>query len=189
VLVPDSSGEARPQTARLFFALWPPPTLAEALAGLAGQCVARAGGRATRRETIHLTLAFLGDVEIARIDTLLAAAATVRERGFALRLDRFAIWRHNGIFQAGCSTPPAELGELARTLAAALARAGCVPADGGRRFVPHVTLVRRVRDVAAEPPPCPPLEWHCDRFVLVRSHFAADGASYERLAEFPLMAC
>jgi 2'-5' RNA ligase len=189
VPLPDPPGAERPQTARLFFALWPPPALAGTLARLAGQCVARAGGRATRRETIHLTLAFLGDVEIAWIDSLIGAAASLRGRAFALCLDRAAIWRHNGIFLAGCSTPPAELGDLVRTLGVALARAGCVPADAGRRFVPHVTLARRLRDVAVEPPPCPPLDWHCDRFVLVRSHFTADGASYERLAEFPLMAC
>jgi 2'-5' RNA ligase len=188
VPVSDPLGAGRPQTARLFFALWPPPALADTLARLAGRCVARAGGRATRCETIHLTLAFLGDVDIARIDALLSAAATVRGKAFALCLDRAAIWRHNGIFQAGCSTPPAELGELVRTLGVALARAGCVPADGSRRFVPHVTLARRMRDVAAEPPPCPPLDWHCDHFVLVRSRLAADGAFYERLAEFALMA-
>jgi 2'-5' RNA ligase len=37
------------------------------LAAIAGEAAARFGGRATRRDTIHLTLAFLGDVPESRL--------------------------------------------------------------------------------------------------------------------------
>lgn len=46
-------------TMRLFFALWPSPDAAERLASIAAETAARAGGRPTRQETLHLTMALL----------------------------------------------------------------------------------------------------------------------------------
>ena len=51
---------------RLFFALWPPEDLSRALADGAEALARRFGGKPARRETIHLTLAFLGEVDAAR---------------------------------------------------------------------------------------------------------------------------
>lgn len=52
---------------RLFFALWPSPAAAERLASAATDAAARLGGRPTRLETLHLTLAFLGEVADERV--------------------------------------------------------------------------------------------------------------------------
>jgi hypothetical protein len=46
---------------RLFFALWPDASMAEALATLAQQVAAESGGRPTAPGHVHVTLAFLGD--------------------------------------------------------------------------------------------------------------------------------
>ncbi len=58
---------------RLFLALWPGEAVAGALdaAGLEAQRLC--GGRRMRRDTLHLTLVFLGDVEASRIPGLVEA--------------------------------------------------------------------------------------------------------------------
>ena len=178
----------RPEQARVFFALWPPPESARHLADVAHSVATRAGGLATRQETIHLTLAFIGDVPVERLADLERAAREVRAEAFALTLDRFGIWRHNRIFWAGCSVPPPALAELSAALGAALPAAGFAVADARRTFTPHVTLVRKMVALDGELPECEPVAWNNRQFVLVRSTLSADASSYRTIAEFPLLA-
>jgi 2'-5' RNA ligase len=176
----------RPETARVFFALWPPPEVARQLSAVADSFAQCAGGRATREATVHLTLAFIGDVPLERLPDLERAARNVRAEAFDLTLDQFGLWHHNRIFWAGCSIVPPALVELASALSAALQAAGFEVADARRHFTPHVTLVRKVKALAAPLPPGRTLPWPCTKFVLVRSHLSASGASYQTLAEFLL---
>jgi 2'-5' RNA ligase len=73
---------------RLFFALWPSPAAAERLASAATDAAARLGGRPTRLETLHLTLAFLGEVADERVPGLLALATNLPAAPFELRIDQ-----------------------------------------------------------------------------------------------------
>lgn len=183
----DSRQDARrAETARVFFALWPPPQAARQLAAAAEEFAKTAGGRATRLETIRLTLAFLGDVAVERLPELKKAAASVAGEAFDLTLDRFGLWRHNRIFWGGSSVVPPALDDLASALVGALQSAGFRVADPGRTFSPHLTLVRKVKVLDAALPPGQPLLWPCRDFVLVRSTLSASGPSYEMLAGFPL---
>jgi len=176
----------RAETARVFFALWPPLQAARQLAATAEEFARTAGGRATRLETIHLTLAFLGEVAVERLSELQRVAGGVRAASFDLTVDRFGLWRHNRIFWAGSSAVPSALGELASALTGALQSAGCRVADPGRTFSPHLTLVRKVKALDAALPLGQPLLWPCRNFVLMRSTLSASGPSYETLAGFPL---
>jgi len=177
----------RRETARVFFALWPPEETAGKLAGLAETHAAIAGGRPTRCATIHLTLAFIGDVPLDRLADLERAARQVRAEAFDLTLDQFGLWRHNRIFWAGCSVVPPALAELASALRTALQAAGFDVADARRNFTPHLTLVRKVKALGVALPPYEPVSWRCGRFVLARSTLSPDGSSYQGLAEFPLL--
>jgi len=170
-------------TVRLFFALWPPAGLAEQLAALARQI---GGGRATRADTIHLTLAFLGAVPVDRLDALRAVAATIEAPAFELHIDRLGYWAHKHLLWAGCAPEPALAG-LVDLLRCALQNAGFAEVDGKRQeFFPHVTLLRKLAE-KAQPGDCPQLDrWPCQRFVLVRSRLSAAGSVYETIGEFPL---
>lgn len=176
----------RPATARVFFALWPPSDVAQQLSAVADSFANSAGGRATRQETIHLTLAFIGDVPLERLPDLQRSAREVCAEAFDLTLDQFGLWHHNRVFWAGCSVVPPPLFELARALSGALQAAGFDFADARRNFTPHVTLVRKVKVLGAPLPPGQTLPWRCTKFVLVRSQLSASGASYQTLAEFSL---
>lgn len=180
------TGERASQGARVFFALWPPAAGAERLGGIARATAAAHGGRATRAETIHLTLAFVGDMPETQLPALIDAAAVVRGQPFDLSLDRLGFWTHNRLCWAGASAPPAALAELAGGLRAALRAAG-FPVERERgAFVPHVTLVRKVVSAVPAQPLEPAIAWHCAAFVLVRSRLSARGAAYEELRQFPL---
>lgn len=184
----EGSGQRneRPDTARVFFALWPPPEAARQLSAVADAFAKCAGGRATNCAIVHLTLAFLGDVAVERLPDLERAARNVRAEAFDLTLDQFGLWHHNRIFWAGCSAVPPALVELTGALSAALQAVGLDVADARRNFTPHVTLVRKVNALDAPLPPGQMLSWPCTKFVLVRSQLSASGASYQTLAEFPL---
>ena len=179
---------ARPEQARVFFALWPSPESAGQLADVADSFVARAGGRATSQENIHVTLAFIGDVPVGRLADLERAVREVHGEAFALTLDRFGIWRHNRIFWAGCSVLPPALAELSAALGAALTAAGFAVADARRTFTPHVTLARKMAVLDTELPECEPVASNNRQFVLVRSSLSAGASSYRSIAEFPLLA-
>lgn len=175
--------------ARVFFALWPPAAIVEPLTSTARSAASQFGGKATRPESIHLTLAFLGAVAESRLPQLARTAAGLRAAPFELQIDRLGYWSHNRLLWAGCSAPPPELLGLAQALQQQLAAAGFGVADAGRPFVPHLSLLRKLP--AAHPPQIlpsiAPLAWSCTGFVLVRSQLSASGPEYKILAEFPLV--
>ena len=135
-----------------------------------------------RRDTLHLTLAFVGEVQRDRLPALREAAGRLVWEPFTLQLDRLGCWQHNHIAWAGARHTPPALARLASDLAHNLRAAGCVLER--RAFVPHLTLLRRVengfacRDMA-------PLAWPAERFVLVESQRTPDGARYRELAAWP----
>ena len=182
----DTKRPARPETARVFFALWPPETVARQLAGIAADFSQAAGGRPTRRETIHLTLAFLGDVAVERLPELQRVAGEVHGGPFELKLDRFGVWQYNRLFWAGCAAPPTALGEVAGAVKQHLLAANFAVADAKRPFMPHVTLVRKLSRLDGEVPVADVPSWRCLEFVLVRSRLSDKGSAYELIARFPL---
>lgn len=139
--------------------------------------------RVTRAETIHLTLAFHGEVRNDRLDELITCVRRVRGAPFGLQLDSARHWAHNGIVWAGPRETPDALRELAAQLNTAL------KADGfrteRRAFKAHVTLARR-SERAAMLPPLEPLPWRAEEFVLVRSELSPAGPAYATLSRFAL---
>lgn len=167
----------------MYFALWPAPAVARRLHKEAECAHGLAGGRRMRRDTLHLTLAFIGDIPRARLDDLRAAAGKVAFSPFMLRLDRVAGWRHNHIVWAGASELPEELESLVTQLNAALAEGG-FPVER-RKFAAHVTLLRNARGEFPAAELDPPIEWPVGEFVLVESDPKPEGAQYTVLESWP----
>lgn len=157
---------------RLFFALWPPRETALAL----HEWAKGLEGRATPVEKIHLTLAFLGGVEPAK---LVAAARKVQAQAFELPVETAKYWRDNHIVWVGPREMPEGLRVLVERLHLALYRAEFILER--RAFAAHVTLLRKARKPAAIQP-LPRVEWPVREFALVNSA----GGAYAVVERFPL---
>jgi len=166
---------------RLFFAVWPDSAARERLAELARGVAADFGGKPVAAARIHLTLAFLGEVDEARMPAAGEAAASVHCAPFQVRLDGIGSFAGARVAWAGMSgEAPSALLELQATLAAALASSGFALEE--RPFAPHATLARGIaRTVPRER--IDPVAWEARQFSLVRTI----AGRYERLRDFPAL--
>ncbi|WP_412480246.1 RNA 2',3'-cyclic phosphodiesterase [Azonexus sp. IMCC34839] len=174
---------------RVFVALWPPAEAAAGLSDLANDCASRFGGRATRRETIHLTLAFIGEMPSARLPVLIEVLDRVAAEPFELRIDRLGYWPHNRLLWAGCSHTPEALQTLVASLNRELLDNGFAVARPNEAFVAHLTLVRKLPHrnlpgMTEQLPEVQGISWQCRHLVLVESTLSPSGSSYRQLAVF-----
>jgi 2'-5' RNA ligase len=160
----------------LFFALWPDEGVRARLARWSSELHAVCGGRPTRPENLHVTLAFLGSVEEARAAEAERAAGGVAPRAISLVLDEPGYWKHNRIAWAGTSVVPPGLEAFVSGLRGALERSQ-IHFDA-KPFVSHVTLLREAREPRAMPA-LEPIEWRLDGFALVQSVISPRGSRYE----------
>ena len=166
---------------RLFFALWPPREAADALHAWARRLHRRTGGRAVRARNIHLTLAFLGEVDEARVAELKRLPAWGERH--ALPIERAGYWARNRILWVGPEETPAPAVALAARLRDLLAAWNY--RTERQPFAAHVTLLRKARE-PEEMPPLPQVDWPVQEFVLVRSQPLAEGSRYDVVERFPL---
>jgi len=161
---------------RLFFALWPDDGVRAQLAHWARELHAVCGGRSVRTENLHLTLAFLGSVEQAKVAEIERAAGEVVPRAAVLVLDEPGYWKHNRIAWAGASVIPPDLEGLVAELRDALGKSHI--GFDAKGFVSHVTLLRDAREPRTIPA-LEPIEWRLDGFALMQSVTLPQGSRYE----------
>ena len=162
---------------RLFFAIWPPASVARALADWAEEVRGLSGGRRTAEGNIHLTLSFLGQAEPARA---IAAAKRVKAAPHHLPIEHA---RHvNRMIWVAPRQVPAPLAALHGALAVELYREEFILER--RPFAAHVTLIRNARGAVL--PALPAIDWPVGEFILVRSSLSSRGPSYEPLEGFTL---
>jgi 2'-5' RNA ligase len=99
--LPSSPAPAQAGSVRLFFALWPDAATVRMLTQWAQQAHAACGGRIMRPDTLHLTLAFLGDTPPEVVHALAQATATQRIAPGVVTLSRFGAFARPGIVWAG----------------------------------------------------------------------------------------
>jgi RNA 2',3'-cyclic 3'-phosphodiesterase len=171
------------ETSRLFFALWPDTAVRDRMYTVAQMMHANCGGRVTRRDNLHLTLVFLGDVAREKIPVLEALAANIRGESPGLRFGLSAYWRHNRIVYAAPHEVPDALPALVAAIEKSLSDAQI--AFDWRPYVPHITLIRNARTPAALP--LLEFEWAVSDFALVESARDATGPAYRVRARWPLI--
>jgi 2'-5' RNA ligase len=177
-------------TARVFFAAWPDPEAQAALEKLARDCAARTGGRAPDPANLHVTLAFIGNVDPGRVVILREAGsrAAAAATPFTLVLDRIGAFRKQEIAWLGCSRVSEAMQALADGLFAQLAAAGF--ALERRPFRPHVTLARRARtralDSTRDGALAAPVVWNVSRLTLNASTHALGALRYVPIDSWPL---
>lgn len=148
------------------------------------------GGREDVRlnTALHITLCFLGGVERAHLETLVAALAGVRYRAFALSASEPLFLPQRGgkrVVALRVEDPSGGLASLQAAVSERLAATGLYEAER-RTYHPHVTVARYRR-------PGQPFslqnvniaEFGVDRFSLYSSLLERAGAVHTPLADFP----
>ncbi|MDM8560502.1 RNA 2',3'-cyclic phosphodiesterase [Candidatus Marithioploca araucensis] len=163
-------------TERLFFALWLNEDVRQALTKLSQPVTQNIQGKIIPPENWHITLAFLGEVDIPTKQCMQQVAASVQGRCFNLSLDKLSYWSRTGILWLGANQIPNTLQDLVTRLSTDLQDCGYHPET--RPFKTHVTLMRRANKIKMLPP-ITPIRWTVEDFCLVRSTLNSSGAHYE----------
>lgn len=184
---------------RCFVALVPSRSLVDALAGWGDEVLGlREWAQPIPRESLHVTLAFLGELGGEAAGRAGEVIRGVEAQRVALRLDpRVAGVPSRRPRVLAFAESAGEVRSLKDEVAGALAGAGVYEPES-RRFWSHLSVARvrrgslgdrEVRSAIAALPPlsgealrgCP-----AERLVLYRSHLGAERARYEPLAELAL---
>ena len=176
---------------RLFVALELPEVLKRAIGDVQ---VGLRGARWLDEDGLHLTLAFIGEVDGSARGRIEEALSRVEAPSLDVELHGLGHFPLRGpprVLWTGAS-PAAELASLAAAVRRELSRAGYPPER--RKFAPHVTIARFRR-----PPPPPALQDYLGAYALFRSPAAPvasfrlfssvlrpSGARYAIEADFPL---
>ena len=123
-------------------------------------------------------------MEAQRLPGVLAAADQIQCAGFELIFDRLGWWRQNQVAWAGCSETPRQLLDLVKSLQLGLVQEGFKFDE--RRFLPHITLLRKAQchDTIVDNQP---ISWEAKDFVLVSSTLHPDGPHYTIVKRWPLV--
>ena len=169
---------------RLFLALWPKDIARDQLAKLARQLADDCSGRCIQSKNLHLTLAFMGEIDPGNIPRLCQAAPIIQQSPFNLTLDKIHFWKKAGVVVAGTSQCPAELTALVQDLQHLLS-ALKIRYDDTHPFTPHVTLIRNVRHCSL-PDSIQAIDWPVTQWSLVQSRQTPHESIYQSLANWAL---
>ncbi|MET0532606.1 MAG: RNA 2',3'-cyclic phosphodiesterase [Steroidobacter sp.] len=178
------SGSAK-DSQRLFFALWPSDEFRDQLVSET-QAIARdSGGRVIPPENLHVTLFFLGQVSLSRLEFVQqAGAGCANAPGFQLNFDRTEIWGRANLLCLTTSTVPADVTTLAEKLRDSLR--GEALGGSEHEFRPHITLARDLPR-HGRPAPIKTLRMKVNDLVLVESRPGSVGSHYSVMARWPLL--
>jgi 2'-5' RNA ligase len=166
---------------RCFVGLWPDAPARDRLDALARDWHQRfPGARRMRRDNLHLTLAFIGELDAAtaqRVATLISQNTWQR---VAWTIDRIGVFDKARVLWAGSGDDP-HLASIASKVRSSLDEL-TVRYDR-KPFVPHVTLLRNVPRAALGTAQVidPPIEWLAHRPVLLHSIHDESGTRYVAL--------
>ncbi len=154
-----------------------------------------AGIRPAPAAQVHLTLRFLGEVDVEQAARITAALDTVRAVDFTLCVAGVGRFRgqQGSVLWAGMAPVP-ELDALYAATTVALQSAGIAPER--RQFRPHLTLARcrpavpdaLLREWIETHREMAVPSWRARRFVLFESRLDRHGATHAATVAWPLVA-
>lgn len=175
---------------RMFIAAELPEAIREALSETSALLRGLVRGRYVAPDSFHVTLAFLGDVPVARMDEAMAAVegACEGQPPIAVALGPLGSFgrSHRATLWQGFSLGVDELAGLAGDIREGLAAAG-LPYDGSL-FVPHVTLMRAADLSGGTLPAATEEKGVIEVVTLFESDLSGDRPRYEPLHRVPLAA-
>lgn len=135
--------------------------------------------RSVPRENLHITLEFLGDITEHQADAVCEALDSLSFRPLPLVIDKLGAFRSpdGSLVWAGSSRAP-ELAAVQRRLHRALKEEGFKLEE--RRFLPHVTLLRKALQPVL-PEVIEPIEGGISGITLFKSELRREGPLYTPL--------
>lgn len=168
---------------RLFFGLKPDPQTALDIIDWRERSLPPMA-RPVPVDNLHVTLAFLGEVEERYLEELFDLADQVRSGQFELRINQLGFWSKPKILWIGPDETSQTVYQLAKMLGNVRRRMG-FRADK-KEFLPHITIARRCE----MPPPAsvlkPDFSIYFDRFTLFESSRIKSGLYYRPVQDWPL---
>ena len=168
------------------------------IAGFIGELKKFTGFKWAARDTLHITLKFLGEIEperVTRLDTNLSRIGGIRPFKVTLSgVGAFPNLSSPRVLWVGVAEGSEETSKLAASVDKAAVASGFE--EERRAFHPHLTLARartdsrarglvRMPDELAEKlKSCPLPSWTCDGFMLMRSELSSSGPTYTPIAKF-----
>ncbi len=180
---------AEQKVQRLFFALWPDEVVREQLRqcqqlkSFSQSLQHHPGSRAVFPGNFHITLAFLGNVNVNQRACVEQIANTIQCSSFKLTINNAGYWHKPRILWVGPSEMPKALVNLATALRDGAIECG-VQMDM-RPYNAHVTLMRKIARLP-EGLAIRPFPWVAKRFVLIESITRPEGVRYEVIREWEL---
>lgn len=175
-----------PAQRRLFFALSLPPTLQTQMIQWRADNFPADTGRPIAAASLHLTLAFLGEVSEQKEAALRSIAGRIDAKGFSLQIDDAGHWPGAGVVWLGTRRAPRSLLQLADILRSHAARNGCYQST--LPFHPHISLFRAATRAVAIPPTTPNWTLDAKEFGLYQSIYERGRTRYALLQSWPLPA-
>lgn len=160
---------------RLFFALWPDAKTRKTIAKLVQRVIPHHQGKPVRTDNLHLTLAFLGNVNKAQRDCVETVAESLSITPFSLCLEHLGVFPRAKVLWLGIKEQPDALIQLANDLAKGARDCGIKLDETA--FEPHVSLMRKtnqLHELEVEP-----IYWNINQFCLVQSISHVEGVEYQ----------
>lgn len=166
---------------RYFFGLKPPAAVAQGLNGVWTH-QADGQGRGHHMDDLHLTLVFLGDLDLS-VDQVAALADAVQAAPFSLSLERLDFWAKPRVLVARPGQIPLGLQDLVHQLSRSAGAAGILLEK--RPYRPHITLAGKAQFLE-----CRLLEsvitWPVADFCLFLSDWNRPPPHYRVVGRWPL---
>ncbi|MBV7261963.1 RNA 2',3'-cyclic phosphodiesterase [Photobacterium sp. WH24] len=179
----------QPGSQRMFFAL---PLTAPPAANLApyqGLCQLKDAlpgkGRTIPDANLHLTLAFLGQITDEQTRQLVAAVNQLTIPAFSMHFNLLRYWKRSRVLWLGGDICPEPLGRLAEQLNQLALDLGLI--QDARRYTPHITLRKNLRQRPVIPDEQPDFLFHFQRFGLYISEPDGPGVRYRLANQWPLI--
>ena len=169
-------------SSRLFFALWPDDQTRLELVRLS-QSIETKGFKPVQPQNVHVTLVFLGNVDVASELLIKHSVTGISANPFVLTFDQLSHWSKPKVLCLTCSHTPDELEMLVAALNMEVASCGLQTET--RPYKPHITLVRHAQylpDINFVP-----IVWRAESFCLVESCSEPDGVCYKVRQQWPFI--
>ena len=170
---------------RLYFALWPDDGIRLQLSRHRLQLAGESDGKAVIAVTLHMTLAFLGEVDSTQIPVIEQIGSRLLGAPFTYNVNLAGCFPKARIAWLGAKETPWHLYELQKNLQALLASAQL--GHDKRTFRPHITVVRDIKTPFPERA-IVPVRWPVDHFCLVSARSGPAGPQYQTLRNWRLRA-